>query len=319
MAQLYKPQIQWTPDKISLLREEYPLGDKKLLAEKLGIKYTTLKDAARRFKVKSLTTLTKSQYTSLLSDCDEAYYWQGFIMGDGNISAKERLTITLAIKDDPHLRMLHNFIPGNMKYIELYTGYSNGNYVQYLQHDSITARKFLEKYKLTTNKTVNPPELSCLDTKDSFLSFFIGLFDADGCVDVRNGYPSALKIEVHANWKYNLEFIQDKLQYWFGIETSISYTSRGYIKLMIYKNNQFKILKKESIILGLPFMKRKWDKIDLSYTPKKYIIAESLSIIRDMILHGKTWKEIGEHLGVKPATCKRRYLCLTSKPTNDIM
>lgn len=313
MAQLIKPQIKWTEEKIELLRKEYPFGNKKELAKFLGIKYSTLKNAARRFKIKSEKPLRKLAYAKLLEDFDEAVYWQGFIMGDGNILDVGRLTVTLSIKDQEHLESLNNFIPGNIKRYLSKTIYSDGEYIRYTNHDKTTANRFLNRYKLNGPKTYNPPDLSFLDSKSKFLSFFIGLFDADGCFDIRKqkNTVASLKIEVHSSWKPTLELIKYKLKEILNIESSVKDTTRGYGKLTINKFQYIKILKQEAINLKLPILNRKWDNVNLEYTSKKYIVQESLDIIDKMLLEKKSWKDISEYLKLSVNSCRRSYNRLT--------
>lgn len=308
MPQLIKPQIKWTPDKITLLKEHYPLGDKKLLASQLGIKYTTLVDAARRFGVRSIGTLHKNKCSVLLNDTPVSNYWQGFIMGDGNVGVSGQLRITLSDKDYSHLEKLNEYMPGKLSKYSTTTTYSPGNYCAYCVNDINMATEFLKRYHITGPKTYNPPDISYLDTPDKFLAFFVGFFDADGCFDFRkNGIPSSLKIEIHKNWEQVLKNIQSKLLEYYKIESTIKITSRGYIKLMIYKYCYLKKLKMEATKLELPFLLRKWDNVDVSYTAKKNKFAENISTIHEMVLSGIGWDEISKFIGLNKRTCETRY------------
>lgn len=318
MAQHIKPQIQWTQEKIELLKNEYPLGDKKKLAKILGVKYTALKTAAQRFEVKSLTTKNKFRCTKLLDDSLESTYWQGFIMGDGNVLPVGRFTITLSVKDISHLEKLNKYIPGKLREYETTTSYGFGKYIQYTCSDKINANAFLQKYKLTTSKTTNPPDLSVLNTPESFIAFFVGFFDADGCFDYRGDKITSLKIEIHKNWTQNLYLIQSKLLDYFGIESSVKATSRGYVKLVIFKNKYIKQLKQIGIDFKLPVLTRKWDSVNLNYTPKKHIFQNSIELIKKWREENKSWKEIANNLGLKERTCKdnfRKYLTKQQKST----
>lgn len=315
MAQLIKPQIKWTEEKITLLKQEYPLGDKKSLAEKLGIKRKTLKAAARTFGVKSLLEVRLNHGKNLTTETKEAYYWHGFIMGDGSVTPIGRIGVTLSSKDRSHLEKLHSFMGnGSIKDSKSNTTYGVCEYSSYTCSDRNTAESFIEKYKITQPKTFNPPDISCLDAKETFLPFFIGLFDADGCFDVQkpNNRIRSLKIEIHKNWKPTLERIQKKLMDFFGIESKIRDTSRGYVKLMIFKFKYLKLLKRLAIEYSLPKLERKWDKIDLNYSAQKNKVEDNMEEIIKMLLEGKTWKQISEVIGVTPTTAKRRYFQLTN-------
>ncbi len=316
MAQLIKPQIKWTEDKIKLLKDEYPNGNKNELAKKLGIKRSTLKDAARRFKVVSLTK-NKKQCEKLLDGSLLSYYWHGFLIGDGNISSVGRFVVTLAIKDKEHLQKYNNWIPGKLQEyttsIDNEKSYSSGGtYIKYTCNDKITANLFLKIYDIENKKkTEFPPNLKNLEVSDQFISFFFGMFDADGCVCTRSNkdqqIANGLKIEVHKNWFDTLCYIQQKLLFFYKIESQVKYTSRGYAKLMITKYEYLKQLKQIAISLQLPILKRKWDKIDLNYTAKKNIFKTSIPIIEEFLKDNKSWEDISHVLGLKEGTCKRNY------------
>lgn len=315
MAQLIKPQIKWTEEKIALLRSEYPLGDKKSLAQKLGIKRKTLKSAARNFGVKSLLEVRLNHGKKLLLEESEAYYWQGFIMGDGSVASIGRIGVTLSSKDRNHLEKLYFFMEkGSIKEGKSNTAHGPCEYSSYTCSDRNTAENFIKKYKITQPKTFNPPDISCLNTRETFLPFFIGLFDADGCFDIQksNNRVRSLKIEIHQNWKPTLEIIKEKLFSYFGIESNVKFTSRGYIKLMVCKFKYLKLLKRLTIEYSLPKLERKWDKIDLNYSAQKNKVEDNLEEIVKMLSENKTWKQISEVIGVAPTSVKRRYFQLTN-------
>ena len=314
MAQLIKPQIKWTEDKINLLKEEYPLGNKEELSKKLGIKRSTLKDAARRFGVKSQTSSNNFAYAKLLEDFNECWYWQGYIIGDGHIRETGILTITVSEKDKTHLEKLQSFISGKIKNFQKTTGYTTRNYSVFTAHDTDSAIKFLNRYKLSGPKTYNPPDLSCLDDKEKFTSFFIGFFDADGCFDIRqNNKIASLKIEVHLNWKNNLVYIANKLKEYYDIDCSVKQTSRGYVKLLIHKFKFIKLLKIISQNLVIPYMERKWNLVDIHYIPKKFIVEEMYEKISIMLEKNQTWKQIAEELNLSINSLRRRYKKLTNE------
>jgi hypothetical protein len=320
MAQLIKPQIKWTPEKIELVRKEYPLGDKQKLCEELGVTRKVLGYAARRFGVKSLTTKNKLNYKNLLDDTQEALYWQGFIMGDGNIINSGRLSVALSEKDLPHLNSLQKFIQGksHIKNFKLVQGFSiGGSYCILTSSDKITADAFLKKFNLNGAKTYNPPDLTCISCDNQFLAFFIGLFDADGCFDIRKplNVASSMKIELHYNWMDTLLYIKDRLKTGFNIDSSVKETARGYAKLLIYKYHNFKFFKNKIKEFSIPALDRKWDTIDVNYTAKKLIVSEKFDDITSMLVENKSWAEISSILGIGEYTCKLSYERLRIKKT----
>jgi hypothetical protein len=269
MSQLIKPQIKWTPEKIQLLRDEYPSGDKDELCLKLGIKRKTLNDAAKRFKVRCLLRpngrkVRGYKAKELLNDSLESYYWHGFIMADGHIGERNTICVTLSNKDVDQLKNLKSFLKVEQQIFqrEYTTSYSNNTKSANLTISDIdTCEQLRIMYNVGSCKTKNPPSLECLSNDGKFLSFFIGFFDGDGCFDIRKTKVVAMKIECHVNWYPTLETIQKKLQN-VGIQSTLKITSRGYSCLRIYKQETFKKLKTFIIQNNIPVMNRKWNKIE---------------------------------------------------------
>lgn len=318
MSQYKKQQIRWTQEKINLLRQEYPSGDKQLLAEKLGISRKCLNYAAKRFKVRSLTKLNKYSFSKLLEDNNISYYWHGFIMGDGNINEKGRLAITLSEKDSSHLYELSKIINCSIKTFEAKTSYTKGKYISLISSDVYAAKDLIKKYKIISPKTYNPPDLSCLVNKNNFISFFIGLFDADGCFDFRKSKViSTLKIEMHSSWENCLQFLSSKLSSYFDIESRVRKTSRGYVKLVITKYKHIQTLKKKAIELNLPILQRKWQDVDIYYVPKKFVLNNSIDKLISMVDNGKSWQDIAIIFGCNVESCKRKYKNLKQHETSN--
>lgn len=265
MSQLIKPQIQWTPEKIQLLKDEYPLGDKNQLAKKLGIKRSTLKEAARRFKIKSLIDKRKYKASKLLNDSLESYYWHGFIIADGHIGKRNNIKITVSPKDEGHLIKFRNFLEVEqpIKHNTQNTTYANNTESVTISISDVNACEQLRNlYKVGHTKTINPPNLlKILNDSDKFVSFFFGLFDGDGCFCMQKSKVVAMKFELHSSWMEVLESIQIALEKHFKIESRISMTSRGYSKLMIYKNENFRKFKNLTLDMNIPVMERKWNKL----------------------------------------------------------
>lgn len=267
MAQLIKPQIKWTEEKIELLRKEYPLGDKKELAEKLGIKYKTLKCAARNFKVKSLQDKNFYKLKFLYQDCPLSYYWMGFIMADGYIRQNGQLKITLSIRDKEHLRKLSTLLNINLLEREIKNKYNNKllRYCFITCNDAKYGKLLLQKYQINSKpKTYNPPPNINIKDDRLFLSYLLGMIDGDGAFSKeQNGNCQFIRIELHSSWIKILEEIKSRLNQigMKGVVTGIN--SRGYSFIKIYRYQCFKFLKKFGVINNLPLLERKWSSIDL--------------------------------------------------------
>lgn len=278
MSQFIKPQIKWTPDKIQLLMDEYPSGDKNKLCDILGIERKTLKCAAKRFGVKCKLrpngrTPREFRAKQLLCDELESYYWHGFIMADGHISKSGTIAITLAERDTSHLIKFKDFLKIDQKITHKTTKtiYSNDTRSSsIIVSDIDTCEKFKELYSVGSTKTTQPPDMSSLNTKDKFIAFFIGFFDGDGCFDIRKDYGAVcMKIECHPNWHQTLGIISNKLKEFFDIQSSLKFTNRGYSCFRIYKYNNFIKFKNFILMHSIPALKRKWDYIDIDKHFKK--------------------------------------------------
>ncbi len=267
MGQLIKPQIKWTEEKIQLLKKEYPLGDKKELAKKLGIKYQTLKAAARTFKVKSLQDKNFYKLKFLYEDHPLACYWMGFIMADGNILQNGQLRVTLSIKDKIHLQKLATLLKINLLEYKFLNNYNNKllDYCFVTCNDAKYGKLLLQKYQISDKpKTYNPPPNINIKDDKLFLSYLLGMIDGDGAFSKeKNGNCQFIRIELHGSWIKILEETKNRLNKigMQGVVTGIN--NRGYSFIKIYRHQCFKFLKNFGIINGLPLLERKWSSVDL--------------------------------------------------------
>lgn len=266
MAQLIKPQIKWTQDKIDLLKKEYPLGDKKKLCEIFGIKYKTLKCAARTFGVRSERDTNFYKLKPLYENSNLAFYWMGFIMADGHIHKKKELVIGLSNKDKIHIEKLASFL--NIKTHEFTINRNNVPlyYTRLSCSDAFYAPKICEKFDLQTNKTYSPPKNIDFPSNDLFLSFIIGLIDGDGTFskDKTKKKCSFIRIELHENWLAFLNVLASQLVS-SGVENPrVSLNARKFSQLRIYRQKNFEFLKNFAIKNNLPILERKWEIIQVS-------------------------------------------------------
>jgi len=280
MSQLIKPQIKWTQEKIDLLKKEYPNENKDFLCQKLGIKRKTLKAAAQRFNVKSLQDKNLYKLKKLLKDDCLNYYWYGFIMADGHIGSGGYLRVSLSSIDFEHLKKLGNYL--NVKIIikKIETYGKSREYCYFSCKDIVFGNKLKEKLKIKENKTYNPPNLEWLDEDWKFLSFFCGFIDGDGMIQKhKNGLANMIRISCHKNWLPNMEWFSNELFKRFNIISKTGFTSRGYCYLTIYRFEQLKFLKLKFLKLDLPFMERKWMKIDECRTCNYEIKSKHINLI----------------------------------------
>lgn len=265
VKQYIKPQIKWTQDKIDLLIKVYPLGDKKMLAEKLGIKYKTLKSAAERFGVKSLQDKNFYKLDFLTQDTPIAYYWLGFIFADGYINPYNgELKITLSLKDKPHLEKLANILNINVKIRNSKIKHNNNAICAIHCADKYNSSIIYNKLGLDINltKTYHPPKTLTINNNNLFISFLLGLIDGDGTFSKRKNKIDFIRIELHRNYYDYLLQIKNKLNN-LGFEgISVNYTKKGYVYIRICRQHNFQLLKTFAIKNNLPILERKWNLID---------------------------------------------------------
>jgi LAGLIDADG DNA endonuclease family protein len=260
---MIKPQIKWTDDKIELLKSEYPLGDTKLLASNLGISYSALKDAARRFGVKSQKSLNKNTLKELLNFEDlQICYWLGFLMADGNINERQ-VRVSSSLKDYNHLSKLANRFGVDLKIRTIKTVYNSfpTEYCHFAVNDTVTCLELLKIFNIRKGlpKTENPPNISIFTAKDQLLSFFIGFFDGDGCFSKYKSRANFLKLEIHKNWLGQLQEFKKLLNdmEYSSITTGIN--NRGYAYFKLYRRADLLKLKNFITAKQLPVLQRKWD------------------------------------------------------------
>jgi hypothetical protein len=251
--------MRWSEEKIKILREKYPTGNLKELAEEFGINYTALKTKARVLGISSIKRNKRFKLEKLFENTPEAYYWQGFLMADGYISKNGRLGLALAKKDKEHLEKFKNFI-GHGK-LALRSGDKSlgGEYYEYKCMDVVNGNRFNQSFHIIDKKTYNPPNLDCLDSDWKFISFFIGFFDGDGCRGFSKlGKMNMMKISVHGSWLETLSNISDRIKIYLDIDCSVSMTKRGMANLTIFKEFNFKLFEDFVEEHKLPVLERKW-------------------------------------------------------------
>ena len=181
-----KSQISWSEENKKILYNVYPTGGTEGVRNLIpNASIESIKSAARRFGIKYDTQLNyKNKLKPLLAETNFNYYWIGFIMADGswNLTGNTNLSIKISNTDKDHLAILSNYLK-----VKLHTGHTQ-NFDKYTCNDncyinvsdSINTFVIFDKFKLKPRKTENPPDLRCLNTKEKFLSFFIGFVDGDG-------------------------------------------------------------------------------------------------------------------------------------------
>lgn len=217
--------------------------------------FYSCKDAynlAEKNKAKCRSCAT-SKYAKRIGDCSfllkkepESLYWLGFILADGHFDNSKRLTITLAKKDKDHLLKLAIKIGCN-----LITVKGDQPSLSIMQTKIIPI--LCHNYKIYSNKTENPPDLSSL-SKEELLNLSIGFIDGDGCIKYQyKRNDILLTIKCHKSWLNNLILMFGK-----------AYINKeGYAISNIGKHQALKELKIFALSNNLPILERKWNKIKI--------------------------------------------------------
>lgn len=249
--------MRWTSDQIETLKTEYPLGDKKSLAEKLGVSYSTLKGAAKRYGVKSTKDQNLYKLEYLMGDSLDVFYWLGFILADGSISNRGNLRIRLSVVDKAHLEKLGSVLGIKVTEYTYNTNFKEGRGCSLTCLDSINGPKILERLRVQSNKTKNPPtNLDFLTTDCQFISFLLGFIDGDGTVRKRYG----IQVNCHAVMLPVFILFQERLA-GLGIKSYSKLDSRGYSLFTICTSADVLFLKNFAKNYQIPILERKWDQI----------------------------------------------------------
>ena len=243
---------KWTKEDIDYLYENYPYGSKEIIINHLDRDWSSIRNKTFKLKIKRfIFNPIKSNCNNLINESNEAYYWLGFIIADGHFNKNNQLQINIGEKDIKHLQLLNNFL-----------GYENELSKPKLCINYKSIKLWLEtKLKITSDKTYSPSDLSLL-SGDKLFSFIIGFIDGDGSIDMK-GY---LHIKCHSSWLDNLNFMISFLtnnEYNSGI-----INSEGLASIHLTKINTMNSIKTKIILLNLPFLKRKWDRVKKSRTEK---------------------------------------------------
>jgi len=197
-------------------------------------------------------------------DCEEKYYWLGFIYGDGYIN-KNRLQLALGIVDILHLEKLCIFLGNKKRPIRIFEVDGN-NYCEVRIRNN-TLRDSFEKYEITVNKEDREKNIIGMIPEEYIRFFLRGLFDADGCIgflkenrwgfceltgreylikDILNYLGSINIIENNKLYKngsiYRIRFNKDEskrfLKYIYFPNCNI-YLNRKYEKFLLYFNKSY--------------------------------------------------------------------------------
>lgn len=211
-------------------QEEYRSLTK--LGEKYGIKRQTISKHLKQLGYEVINSQNKSRLNEYIFDsldCEEKFYWLGFMFADGNISKTgNRIEVRLSLKDLNHLEKFKKFL--NLT-TEIRTGICNNYGYCHLSVRNKHLWEVLNSYGCTPCKslTLKFPKLELFKHKTDILHFIRGYVDGDGCLST---YLNATKTSINTSVSIvgTHEFLT-KIKNIFGGKhgTIISKSSKNYI------------------------------------------------------------------------------------------
>lgn len=243
----------------------------------------------------------------LLSNELESFYWIGFIAADGHIEKNKRLSITLSIKDEEHLKKFYNYC-SIKSWRKQFTKLNKKEYeyVSLSAQDTINVPKLVEKFDLKHNKTYYPPNINIFKKlkNEELLAFIIGFIDGDGSIKYQPKRKDwCIRLKTHSSWLDILRLFQETI----CNKNTTKINNKGYASVIITDVPATIELKKFALENKLPILKRKWDKIDLDYKTFYQIANENKENIKRLAEQDKTMTEISKELGLS-YSCVRQQI-----------
>jgi hypothetical protein len=227
-----------------------------------GFTYKQLKSKACYHKVRKHQDLIyHRKLYKIMDNTIVNWYWNGFIIGDGYVSNKGLLTVMLSAKDKDHILKLSDWLECKMFCRSIkYPFHSDRLYdvCGINITDKINVDLWRQMFKITTAKTYKPYNLDCITSDEHFLSFFIGLIDADGCI-----FNKGIRIQHHGNHIDNLKLMATRLISLGFTSAKTKMDNRGYAHIQLYTKADRRALLSFAIKHNLPIMDRKWNKVKI--------------------------------------------------------
>lgn len=265
----------WNKKEIDYLESNYQKLEKDILKASLNRSWSSIQNKAFILKLKR--DVANADSTNLINGSNEAYYWLGFIMADGHFNNNKQIQINLAIKDLDHLVKFAKFV--DYKY-ELTKPNINIDY-------TLINEWLIDMFNIKHNKTYNPCVLNKING-DALFSLIIGFIDGDGSIN-KKGY---LALTSHKAWLNNINFMLTEItnngKYHCAINNS------GLVVGIITRITTMKNIKLKAINLGLPILRRKWDRVRLDKLSKKEQNIKNLNDCVGLFEKGLSVKDIIE-------------------------
>lgn len=256
--------MRYTKEEILFLKENYPKLSKKEILKKINRTWFGIQKKMFLLNIKRLVyeSNNNNKFKKLLDNDVKSFYWIGFLIADGHFNKNKFITLNLSKKDINHINEFRKFL-----------GINESEKTLVSISDQITFEELRCRFKISSNKTYFPCDLSYFEKYDEFFfSFIIGFIDGDGSINNKG----SIRIKCHNSWYDNIEKMIKFL------------TNNNYKKPKINKEglvvghiSSIEIVKKIKLKideLKLPILKRKWDLIPMNKLSKN---ERSLKIKKD--------------------------------------
>jgi len=278
---------RWSKDEERVLIENCDEHDEVLLGL---LPSRTLAAIKHRINALGLSRRCKAAKLScLLTDSPVAYYWVGFLLADGHFSCG-RLKLVLSDKDSEHFGRFLSFICSRR--------------VQVGFVDHVIVDKLMMKFGITSRKTYEPCDIAWIDDEDLFFSLVVGFVDGDGCICRSTGRPTgSVRIKCHSSWLKNLQLMSDRVCLMFGVSPTIAHLNKdGYAEIAWCDCFLLKCFKRKAIEFGLPFMERKWSRIDCSFVSRYELARTNEENVKLLLSQGLMNNDIASELCLADST-----------------
>jgi hypothetical protein len=285
----------WNAKDVEFLKNNYDLFSSIELEEKLKRSWTSIKLKAQSLNMDRNEKFSRnSNLPILLNGSNESLYWIGFILADGHIDTMHnRLRVSLSLKDYKHLEKFSKYISTNILKYETKCSVAC--------QDQEIIPKIVDMFEINSRKTYVPPNIKNYNlSNNQWISLICGFIDGDGCIKKQTNRNSAMiTIKCHSSWKENLSFMEYKL-YEILLNGNSSKLTKinncGYSQVNFTKNILINKLKEYMLSLNIPFLERKWSRIDLNHHSKYDIAEQTKSKIKVLLDEGNTILNISKIL-----------------------
>lgn len=259
---------KWTEDETLFLIRNYPNSSLSIISKGLPNRtYNAIKRMAHILKIKRLVKPNKKSDVSILLDnSPESLYWLGFIVADGSFINRKRLKVLIHKKDRDHLEKLAEYLSTYVRERE--------NYVYIDCQDQWVVESIMNRFKLGPSKTYGTMDISTLNSKEAFISFFVGVVDGDGYIGSYSFFSKSenrmrkiknLTLSAHSNWLRIFKEYEKLLFIYFGLEYTGTRVQRvrgrDIVRLSFRDQIILNSIKSYCKNLNLPLLYRKWKNV----------------------------------------------------------